>query len=100
MSKSLTDLSRTVFNAPDSTFESIATGCLQRIADATEKMAVNWTALTNELNKEKDRSERYLRQVEAYKATLKTERKRVAALRGVLTRMKRSKQTPETKAAK
>lgn len=66
------------------TTEHINAGSFQRIADACEKMAGNYTALQNELKWANEYKDRYYKQLE-------TEKKRTAALRGVINRMKKAK---------
>ena len=65
--------------------EQISTGSLQRIADATEKMAQRHTELidrANRLQRDYDRAcERNARQ-----------ERRIAALRGVITKMRKAKE--------
>lgn len=65
-----------------STIEEINAGSLQRIADATEKMAQNYTKLENDykfMREDRDR----------YRARLESELKRTAAYRGIINRMKK-----------
>lgn len=66
-----------------STIEEINAGSLQRIADASEKMATNYTQLQNDLALYKkwyfERGER-LQKLE----------RRISALRGVITKLKRN----------
>ena len=61
--------------------EEINSGSLQRIADATEKMAASYDALRNE----RDRLQRWY---DTAKAEWQLLARRNAALRGVITRMK------------
>jgi len=63
--------------------EEIMLGCAQRIADATEKMAANYDALLRDRDWWKGRAERL-------GARLDTEKRRTAALRGVIGLMKRA----------
>lgn len=65
----------------NNTWESLNTGCLQRIADAAEKMAVNHSQLLNSLDYYKRRSAALEQRVEELK-------RKVAALRGVITKLK------------
>lgn len=62
--------------------EEIMLGCAQRIADATEKMAANYDAMVCDRDWWKGRAERS-------SASLATEKRRTAALRGVIGRIKR-----------
>lgn len=63
------------------THEQIKIGCLQRIADATEKMAIRYTAMQDENDR--------LREVKKHLVTrLHLCYRQNAALRGVITRMK------------
>ena len=66
--------------------DAISAGSLQRIADATEKMAENWSRLADDRDYQKRRAE----EAERYAAI---RNRRISALRGVITRLKnRSKQ--------
>lgn len=64
------------------TVEEINSGCLQRIADATEKMAMNYTTLLNE----RDRYYKWYMEQQEVKEKLY---RRISALKGVITRMKK-----------
>lgn len=64
--------------------EHINAGSLQRIADASEKMASNYT----QLQSEKEMYERWYRNGAAENRKLY---RRIAALQGVITRMKKKK---------
>lgn len=64
--------------------ESINAGSLQRIADAVEKMAGNYTSLQND----RDMYQRWFREEKALKEKLQL---RVSALQGVITRMKKAR---------
>ena len=66
---------------PRGTTEAIKLGCLQRIADAAERMAVNNTQLTAE----RDRFKRLYEEEVARNKSLERSR---AALRGVVSRLK------------
>jgi hypothetical protein len=57
-------------------------GCLQRIADATEKMAASYVALRNE----RDMYERMYRE---YFGANAAKQRQIASLRGVITRQKK-----------
>jgi len=79
------DVSRTeyaVHGIP--THDEIKMGCLQRIADATETMAKSYTALVAD----RDRLQRWYNDERASNDRL---RRRLAALRGVITRQKRGR---------
>lgn len=67
--------------------EAINAGSLQRIADATEKMAQSYDAMT------KDRDWYKSRLMQEQQAYSRMER-RVRALRGVITRMRKKAQIP------
>lgn len=73
------------FDGVDPTVEQINLGTLQRIADATEQMARKYVDLLNEVERlnalAKERRERADRL-----------ERRIAALRGVITRLKRKGQ--------
>ena len=60
--------------------ERLTVGCLQRIADATEKMAHNYQQLITE----RDRYERWYEQEKRSRQALE---RRVAALRGRITKL-------------
>ena len=64
------------------THEDLQLGCLQRIADASEKMAQNHSALIDE----RDRYKRWYEQERAEGIRM---RRQIAALRGVINRMKK-----------
>jgi hypothetical protein len=64
--------------------QEIQTGCLQRIADATELMAGNYQNLLNERDK-------YLRWYEEEKAQTARLLHQIAGLRGTITRMKKAR---------
>lgn len=61
--------------------ESINSGSLQRIADALEKMSRNYDQLISDRN-------HFRNQASRLRGELDAERRRSAALRGVITRMK------------
>jgi hypothetical protein len=77
-------MSRMGFNqTPDQySNDNINTGCLQRIADATEKMAYNYTQMQKDLEWYKNA---YKQSGQSY-AKLE---KRNAALKGVITKLKK-----------
>lgn len=62
--------------------EHINAGSLQRIADACEKMAANWSTLTSE-------RDRYKRWYEEEKARVAKRDLQIRSLRGAVTRAKR-----------
>lgn len=64
------------------TIEEINSGSLQRIADATEKMAASYDSLRNE-------RDRYKTWYEDRGRAIAYLNKRIAALRGVITKMKK-----------
>lgn len=64
--------------------ENIKLGCLMRIADASEKMASNYTQLQNEI----DRYKRWYNEERDANEKLK---RTISSLRGVITRLKRAK---------
>jgi hypothetical protein len=64
--------------------ERIQLGCLQRIADATEAMAKPFVNLVSE-------RERYERYYKSEREDNKRLARRIAALQGVITKMKNSK---------
>lgn len=70
----------TSVNGP--TVEEINTGSLQRIADAAEKMAKNYTDLQDELEK-MTKSKNYWRDQAEYKT------RQIFALKGHITRLKK-----------
>jgi hypothetical protein len=84
MSKtSFTEKSRKDYFAEDCTFEQIQTGCLQRIADASEQMAKNYIQLQADLAWYKklsaDRWENIL-----------TLQRQISSLKGVVTKLKKA----------
>lgn len=64
--------------------DHVNAGSLQRIADATEKMATNWVSITADRDQLKRRCD-YLKS--------ETDRlaRRISALRGVVTRMRKAR---------
>jgi len=74
------DASRKEFTTND-TLEAINAGSLQRIADATEKMAGSWTALVAD----RDRYKRWYQESNVKISHLEN---RVRALRGAVTKAK------------
>jgi len=72
------------FTSAPVTNDDLRTGCLMRIADATEKMASNYTELQNNL-------EWYKRRFNEKTEEIATLEKRVAAYKGVINRMKKNK---------
>ena len=77
------DASRQNFTS-DNSVEDINSGCLQRIADATEKMAQNYTSLQND-------RDFYKRCWEETSRTRDKLYRRISALKGVITRMKKGR---------
>lgn len=71
-------------NTDSLNLEELQTGCLMRIADATEKMASNFTQLQNEV-------ERYKRIQAKHVSEIATLEKRVAAYKGLVKRLKNGK---------
>ncbi len=67
------------------TLDQINTGCMLRIADATEAIAKNYLKLQSDL----DVSRKLYEQKTVYAKTLE---KRNAALRGVITKLKKERQ--------
>lgn len=84
MGESLRDASRRAFVTTDhtATHQEIRTGCLQRIADATEVAAKNNNALIED-------RDMYKRWYEEGQAAVRRLERRNRALRGVITRLKR-----------
>ncbi len=81
--KTLREHSRTGWTAPDgATIEQINAGSLQRIADATEKMAASYDAL----REDRDRYQRFYKD-----GVLAIERRdlQISALKGVITKMRK-----------
>lgn len=68
----------------NNTREDIDSGSLQRIADATELMARNYLELQNDMIFWKNRAEKGLARAEAAE-------RRITALKGVITKMKKRK---------
>lgn len=64
--------------------EQLAFGCLQRIADATELMAKRWGDVLAERDRYKQNAEYRATRIDALKRSN-------AALRGVITRLKKAK---------
>lgn len=63
--------------------EHIKIGCLLRIADAAENIAINYTKLQNDYNYVKERKDYY--QEKYYEM-----QRKVSALKGVITKMRKS----------
>jgi hypothetical protein len=64
--------------------EHINAGSLQRIADATELMATSYQSLIEE-------RDRYKRYYEERKKNMASMERRIAALRGVITKLRKAK---------
>lgn len=79
----LREVSRTNFNTIDKSIESVNAGSLQRIADATELMAKNYLSLQNTL-------EWYKKAYNNNTKDLAAAHKRISALKGVITKLKKS----------
>lgn len=78
----LKELSKNNFDAgTNNSLECINTGSLQRIADATEKMASNYIALENDRNY-------YKRRYEEKQSECERMARRIFALKGVITKQK------------
>ncbi len=75
------ETSRKEFTSSD-TVEHINCGSLQRIADALEKVALNYDSLLRDKKWAEEMRDRY-------KNKLEFEMRRTAALRGVITKMKK-----------
>jgi hypothetical protein len=88
VSKTLVESSKASYGVRDSggraTHEEIHTGCLQRVATACEAMSQNWSQLV----RERDSWERTARSNARYANSLERSN---AALRGVITKLKRAK---------
>lgn len=80
--ESKTDWGVTVTESTKLDREQLALGAILRIADATELMAVNYRALQEE-------RDRYKRNWEYAKAQNERMARRVSALQGVVTKMKK-----------
>lgn len=78
---SMRDSSRANWLGNDS-IEHINAGSLQRIADATEKMAASYDSMRND-------RDRYKRWYEDERARRQKRDRQIASLRGVITRLKR-----------
>lgn len=68
------------------TDDRIQVGCLQRIADATESMAKNYA----DLIRERDKYLRWFREEQAYR---RHNERRIASLKGQITKLKKAKDT-------
>jgi hypothetical protein len=88
MADDLRDYSRLRFTIPNvnlaGPLNNVEVGCLQRIADATEAMAKPFVNLVSE-------RERYERYYKSEREDNKRLARRIAALQGVITKMKKSK---------
>lgn len=78
------DKSRSEWNSSQSTLEAINSGSLQRIADATEKMASNYTQLQNDLDL-------YKRWYNDESEQNKKLTKQISSLKGIITKLKKKK---------
>lgn len=76
--------SKQEWNAQVDNLEAINAGSFQRIADAIEKMAANYDNIRND-------RDWYKRRYEEERSCNKRQTFRIAALRGVITRMKKAK---------
>lgn len=85
--KTIREASRGNYTTKDEvpTWQEVRDGALLRVADAVEKMARRHTDLIDE----RDRFERYYRQESQRRAMAE---RRIAALQGVITRMKKARQ--------
>lgn len=81
--KDTRELSRKNWNG-ENALEAINTGSLQRIADATEKMASNYIQLQND-------RDMYKRWYDCEKAEKEALYRKVSALKGVITKLKKRK---------
>lgn len=66
------------------TTDRIGVGCLQRIADAVEKMASSYDSMRRDRDRHKDRAD--LLEKEGQRMA-----RRISALQGVITKMKRTR---------
>lgn len=66
------------------TLEQINTGCLMRIADASEKMATNYIKLENDYKYMKERRD-------YYEKKYNEAQRKISALKGVITKIKKQK---------
>lgn len=83
MSETLRDKSRRNWVSTEETFKAVNCGSLQRIADAVEKMCLDREALERRVERLSDACDDALRELYA-------ERRRNAALRGVITKLRRA----------
>jgi len=82
--KSASKLDYSLRNEGSANYDEIKTGCLQRIADATEAMAKYHVQII----KDRDMYERWYRDSQAGQRILE---KSNAALRGVITKLKKAR---------
>ena len=88
MSQTLKDASRVLWTSNDPpAFEQINVGSLQRIADATEKMAVRHTELMAQVERLKCDRDFWRQQAEM-------DGKRISNLRGQITKLKNKVKKP------
>lgn len=86
---SLKELSKKTFNqAGRTTHEEIQTGCLQRIADANEKMAVCTEKLCADYDQLKKDYECMRNRRDYWRDIAETKSRSLRATRGVVTRLK------------
>lgn len=83
MNMDMRELSRSRWTSSGSSLDHINCGSLLRIADATELMAKNYQELIND----RDRFKRWYNDEQTRRYRLE---RRIASLRGVITRMKRN----------
>lgn len=74
-------------STPDSS--QLQVGCLQRIADAAEKMADGFNAVLKERDHYKEWSERYRGYWDQEKANVEASNRQISALRGQITKLKK-----------
>ncbi len=86
------DASRQTITVNQATAESVQVGCLQRIADATEAMARNYVSMQRDLEYYQNRC----KYEQSARQRLLAQR---AALRGVITKLKKQLQDKETNAS-
>lgn len=90
--KSLMDQSRVAWvtkNNSKATIENIQTGALQRIANATEAMAVGFVQLKKELDSANMELIRLREVINQRNITISRLHRRISALQGVITKAKR-----------
>lgn len=90
MTANIRELSKKNYNpSKRRTYEEIQTGCLQRIADATELIAKDHDRLQRRLKIMEESRDYWYRESESWKQTAFGMQRKYAAMKGVVTKLKK-----------